>query len=812
MKEELYVYTSSGERKELKLGAESGITLKWVSNIFNSLNKVNCSYSYTFKVPITRQNAEALDLADDMRYSSGMVRRKVKADFIQNGVPLFTNANLYVNQVNNGNYQCVFTFNVLDGLQKLNDDDCDLNELRTMLTNAGYTEFAEKFCITWWENEGDTTNGDYSALKYGRMDEACNTIPVIHPLYYAGNTWVTSPYFRPRYAPLPVMPVRYILQCINKAFGINIQLGKDIGLSFDPMNTDKSYFSLTNVFKGENIVTYGVIPFVKAEMTEAQIKLFCYSLGQPTGYYYDYQKCGKCGVLVWSGVSSFGNLYSDYVKPCYFNFSVNFTLPSNEDMVNEVYISKTKKTGFALAGFYSKFECELDGAFVVRTDKAITYNTEEGKLNEDTLLKLKVYKIQLQETYKDWDSDGYSTTWEVIDEQTISHDGGNDYPDVYATNHFDDNGEFDYAEYYFNFHKEDGRDRITVGAEGKSHVRDKYEEHAYFFGFSEGFAIKDVVWKEPLKIYPNLNDAKKLPHKMDTFSNLPDIGCLEFVKSIYYLMGAFPKVMSDGSIGAVPYAQLESNVKSGNVYDWSKKVIGTVDERPDEMTYKAGDFVQNNYFLSKWDDLDRTEDELEDEEFVYQDGIFNIQSNNKSLNDEQTVHTSPYYPPFTLNRNTPDMQTGDSVKLWEYDYPDVVYGKTNPVYGIINTEEHHVKALRWDRVNFKYYTQRLPVGPARVYGNADTFTIFMDVLNPFNSHNFSQFLYTKNPNWEYMQKIVQDPVTVTEKLLLNEFDLRDIDFAKPVYLEKYNSYFAIVTIQRDSKGVCKCELLKIPNE
>lgn len=79
----------------------------------------------------------------------------------------------------------------------------------------------------------------------------------------------------------------------------------------------------------------------------------------------------------------------------------------------------------------------------------------------------------------------------------------------------------------------------------------------------------------------------------------------------------------------------------------------------------------------------------------------------------------------------------------------------------------------------------------------------MNVLNPFKD-------ILMNPSYRYLQKIVEHPFVITEKILLNEFDLMDIDYVKPVYLEKYNSYFAIISIQRDSKGVCKCELIKLP--
>ena len=69
-----------------------------------------------------------------------------------------------------------------------------------------------------------------------------------------------------------------------------------------------------------------------------------------------------------------------------------------------------------------------------------------------------------------------------------------------------------------------------------------------------------------------------------------------------------------------------------------------------------------------------------------------------------------------------------------------------------------------------------------------------------------------DPSYSYLSKIMENPLIITEKLRLNEFDLRDVDYSIPVYLSKYGAYFAIVSITRDSKGVCKCELIKLPEE
>ena len=81
--------------------------------------------------------------------------------------------------------------------------------------------------------------------------------------------------------------------------------------------------------------------------------------------------------------------------------------------------------------------------------------------------------------------------------------------------------------------------------------------------------------------------------------------------------------------------------------------------------------------------------------------------------------------------------------------------------------------------------------------------MFMVVINPFRD------VY-ESDDYDYLQEIVYRPYVITESFRLDEFDLRDIDYTRPVYLEKYNAYFAIVSIQRDANGKCKCELIKLP--
>lgn len=118
MKEELYIYTPDGKREKLDLPSPSGITLKWENNLFSDISKLTCSHSYTFKLPMTQRNIQLLDMANDIRHHSKMIRIRVDADFYINGVCLCPNANLYVSEVGDSTFSCVMTWRVLKALRR----------------------------------------------------------------------------------------------------------------------------------------------------------------------------------------------------------------------------------------------------------------------------------------------------------------------------------------------------------------------------------------------------------------------------------------------------------------------------------------------------------------------------------------------------------------------------------------------------------------------------------------------------------------------------------------------------------------------
>ena len=137
VKEELFIILE-GVRKQIDIPSPSGITLNYVSNLFNDLSKINASYTYTFKLPRTANNVRVLELADDVRANSKFTRVKGDAEFLYDGVALFHEANLYVSGVEKESISAVMTWNVNKGLQELEKHDMSLNELGNHLPEGEY--------------------------------------------------------------------------------------------------------------------------------------------------------------------------------------------------------------------------------------------------------------------------------------------------------------------------------------------------------------------------------------------------------------------------------------------------------------------------------------------------------------------------------------------------------------------------------------------------------------------------------------------------------------------------------------------------
>lgn len=752
MKEELFVLTPNGF-EQIDLNEPSGIQLNYKSNLFGDLSKVTCSHSYTFKLPMTVNNRRVLDYAEDIRHQSTMIRKRLTASYMQNGFNLFSNANLYVESVGSS-YNAIMTWDVISGLTTLKDNDISLRKL-----------------------PNDNVETHFGGVQATPEDEAfSNTELVLHPLYNCGipyykwnlpyvgsgsgdssggNHRTSTSRYTSFYAfPMPVVPVYRLLQMINTHFGTKFKLGDSIGIGqakqFDPKR---------------EVVEKGVLPLVGKDLNyDERIQRKCYLTG--INYTYVNATIKEENELKIHDVISFTQIVcgtpTDYLESGKLRLAKHDASGINYDKVGVQ--PKVKN-----------MSVEIDGCLQV------AFNGYTTNTSTDEIPTLSVY--QRQQIWKnEWNGgrSTYRTYYEWVELDSI--DG-----EIVGTA---GNG---YRVFEFNFSLENGGERLSC-ENLKATTNSVMQGGSLIFVFSHRLAHVYTMQKD-IEVFLKNSDKCIVSHNIDVISNLPDIGCLNFVKSLFYMMGAFPCINTHQEIVPRFFSEIKDNLTSGNVMDWSSKLPGAAYDLPSEIRFAMTDFAQSNHYIMKSDDLESEYNPEEIDDDVYASGVGTISVENSTLDLNKTIIQLPFYPPFILNRKLPSYQTGDTMKCWtladEADanernsvYNRLEFCTPNPAFGIIKDRD---------------LTQELNTGEIVVKDQAMT----MEVWNQFAS-------ITSNESYAYLQEIIRQPFIIKEILRLDEYDLLDLDYTRPIYLDKYNSYFAIISILRDSKGICNCELIKLP--
>ena len=723
MTEELYIIVS-GKSHKLDLNSPSGITLKYVSNLFNDISKISCSHSYTFKLPKTANNCRVLDMAEDIRHNSTMVRKKLKAVFMQNGVSLFRNANLYIESIDNA-YQAVFTWDVISGLQALKDNDISLRELSE-----------SKVCM--YNNNGThATSTDISEFD--------NSAQVLYPFYYAGVESKTP--FGTAKRPsgrgdtltsseehfccgLPVVPVYHILELINSYYGTKFSLGKKF--TYADWNDNFGNYEENGI---PDIINRGCLPLVKWDMTETQKNNFSARIRSCMGGYKKWGSYSNMLIFKYYYAPSEGNVFSEHIA----------TTLEGEDLMG-VTVKQL-------------VNLKIDGAIVLRYSAPVSD------------LKLKILKEIGGALSEIGTVDGICT----INGKTIN------YSTVY--------------EYHFEFRESLGYNSVSLDIQGI--------QQSFYIYFSAPASSGNITSAPFAEIYfkPEFTLSTKALYRsrsaiysyMDNITNLPDISCMTFLKSLFYMSGAFPCVDSEGIITLATYDTLKHNLQNGKTLNWSKKLKNSKELSYETLNYNIGGFVQNNYFLMKNDDLDSKGSNDTD---YYSSGKGRITVPNECLEYKKQIFQLPFYGAYIENLKTYWLKTGNTVKLWEVEGENKNAMESKPAFGVLCGKKwyNYISSGEYDYNGDEQFTKE----------EAGTFVLSLDIWQEFKN-------ITKIPSYAYLQSILNNPIAIKENFLLNELDLRDLDYTVPIYLEKYNSYFAIITLERDSKGICKAELIKLPN-
>lgn len=827
IKEELYITNENGERYSLDLPSPSGITLKWVSNLFSDISKLTCSYSYTFKLPMTANNRRILDIVDDIRHDSSFARVTVDAEFLINGVCLCPKANLYVSEVTSSSISCVMTWKVLKAFEEMKDNSISLSELPSIGT------------FTW-------KTGDEELIYGFPTRNTKNTENILYPNYDAGLPYEAGT------PPKPVVPVYRLLQLINEYYGTKIVLGHEIshGMGLLPKAdfNNKDYYGK---YVYDDYLAYGVLPITgigvssntQSRYTITEIKSMLsdseFALEFRCGYkilYGYYEKWvvtstnqgTQDSISVWEYIRDYDlsnwHRYGDlcefsfydnkYIKNTGFNHSRAYAGQSEDEIrygyskgsgdTNyythwDVYyckgqykvIDKVKNVNLpgAKVLFTCSIECELRGEAEVRVSKA---DIKAGKAELKDYWWIYILQVKQGEDDEEASIETYS-------------DESDDWMGLRSISREETSTEYIYK---FDFGVMYDVRKLTIDAADEDEVGLCFWSGTYEEGWST--TVKDddsgeervsetgikytntatFSYLRIASITPKV-EFEGLPAEMDIIENLPDISCFDFVKNLFFMNGALPRVEKDGeTISAMYYNQLRDRVVSGECLDWSKKMLSAMDETPSSTKTYNSNFGRANYFLMAKNEKDATEDEKKEELELYGDGYGQIDIDDKRLEDEKTMFTSAFYPGLRKDISYPNLLTGRTIKVW--DGEKNVQSDVNPLLGYLN-----YRALDSTIEDISNVSARPMI---KTYG-VDFKHIRMNAFEPFD--NMDEF-------YGYLKAILENYTIIKEKFILNEFDLANFDESVPIYLHKYNCCFAVSTIQRDKSGVSTVELVKLP--
>lgn len=220
---------------------------------------------------------------------------------------------------------------------------------------------------------------------------------------------------------------------------------------------------------------------------------------------------------------------------------------------------------------------------------------------------------------------------------------------------------------------------------------------------------------------------------INTRDNLPDIKQIDFVKAIMAMRGYWATLI-DGEIHIQSVADFYKGAHE--TLDWSHKLIGSGDGDAQMTSYTLADYAQRNIMRYKEDDTVK----------IDANGVLFVENDN--LDKEKDMVTLPF-----------SASDGSAIPHLSYEDGKVKETKVQP----------------------------------RIMELDGKFSIDSIMYNlKFGSLSFSQLI---SANYKYWQRIIRNPIVIEEQMNLSEIDIKELDYRKPIYLQKYGARFAVQKVQ-----------------
>ncbi len=230
--------------------------------------------------------------------------------------------------------------------------------------------------------------------------------------------------------------------------------------------------------------------------------------------------------------------------------------------------------------------------------------------------------------------------------------------------------------------------------------------------------------------------------------NLPDIGQWEFVKSCMVMFGMVPVIKGD----TLTFCDYSIMLDTSRALDWTDKVDMTGDGDPDELSPSVSGWARENLIT------------FEDNPDLLKDPTATLSVIDGTLAESREFYKLPYAA--SLSSSAVHYKVTDG-KVERIDIAPRVFSL---------------------------------VPGSDASGNLRNDLTFVDNLSG------SGLVETYYPE---LQRVMNTPTVITERIRLHELDLAALDFRRPVYLGQYGQYYAIINLQTSDTDLCKVELLQI---
>lgn len=254
--------------------------------------------------------------------------------------------------------------------------------------------------------------------------------------------------------------------------------------------------------------------------------------------------------------------------------------------------------------------------------------------------------------------------------------------------------------------------------------------------------------------------------------NLPDMSHGAFITALLSLNGLFAYIdnAAPNTIKLMSAEDITSNLRSGNVVDWSSRVLVNARRRPDmpdSTQYAIDDYARRN-------SLDYDND------------------------DEVQANTVGY---INIDNRTLDKET--EMVLLDFSASDnTTLGNGMTVARIEAYEEQERSSAGEVKVNYSEPSPRiLSVVYDEWYMSYGQFT---------REQYFGGEQGIVATKYASLQRLLERFRLITVRLRLTALDLCNLDYRVPVYLSQFGQNFAIYKIEMQANSVCECMLLQLP--